>query len=1014
MSNISVSVTADVADLTAKRAILSAELKAASADLRGFAEAARTGGATDELKASMLEAGAAVAKTKAEIVALTAEMKGASAEGATLSASMRNMRDTGMEVNESFRGIGEAFIAAFAVEQVADITKKLADNAEETQHVAETFGTTTDAVQRLKAEAAGLGVPFEAFTNAMQREDRALVTAREGSKQTAEAFKALGIDIKAPVDQATLLQEGIAGLANIQDVPTRLGLAMQIFGRNIQNLGPLIGATKEQIAAITSETDRFGAVNKDAQEQGLALADAYNEQKIALMGLGNTVLSALGPSLTDLVKDITGLIEAFREWASQGDNLKNAVTALTIAAAALASVLAAGALAAAVEGLAGLLGGVLVGALGSATVAMLGFDVAADANPIGAIVLAVEALVAGLVLLYQWLDKAGVITEIANAATPAWSLLAGAVKLVGDFFAPLVELIGQYQQAQARLDLAALAALWRDLANWIGQVGQQVAQLNRYVEDLNPQKIGEQVGEWGAKTLGLKGDYEGLNTTIGNAVTAVGDFLKANFPGIVQTWDSWVNTLKNDINQLVAAWDSFAGVVAGGPRPAVKPTGGNAGTGDTMAPQASPHLGGGGRKHGGSDKMEEYRTQLAQMEDQTRASTGAWLADLSQMDLDYWNGILEHAKLSSKQRTEIERTVAELTRRINGEAQTDVLTQDRAMIAENKGNIPALTLAWQVYVNDMVAAYGAGSREVIKANGEMAAAMQAATREADRGMVEDILASLKKEEEAQKQSYDRMIAEQKRAAEEAKRQWDRSVGGIVKSFGDGLLKMAEGTESFGQLMRSIGQKIATDWVNNISKMVSDWLRGIAQQVMATQAGETAKNAAKRVGAAQGLAIDGLASMKEVVNSAATAAGKAYQAMAGIPVVGPALGAAAAAAVFGAVIAFKGMIASAAGGYDIPAGVNPMTQLHAQEMVLPARLANPMRDMLAGGGGPWGGGGSPSIDLSGHTYNFHGAGGQPSDFRQMLADHRHELTKQVYQAVREGSRAPRGMSSPFTA
>ncbi len=42
-------------------------------------------------------------------------------------------------------------------------------------------------------------------------------------------------------------------------------------------------------------------------------------------------------------------------------------------------------------------------------------------------------------------------------------------------------------------------------------------------------------------------------------------------------------------------------------------------------------------------------------------------------------------------------------------------------------------------------------------------------------------------------------------------------------------------------------------------------------------------------------------------------------------------------------------ASAAGGYDIPSGVNPMTQLHEEEMVLPAKYANAIRDMSGGGG-----------------------------------------------------------------
>lgn len=42
--------------------------------------------------------------------------------------------------------------------------------------------------------------------------------------------------------------------------------------------------------------------------------------------------------------------------------------------------------------------------------------------------------------------------------------------------------------------------------------------------------------------------------------------------------------------------------------------------------------------------------------------------------------------------------------------------------------------------------------------------------------------------------------------------------------------------------------------------------------------------------------------------------------------------------------------SAAGGFDIPSGVNPVTQLHQEEMVLPASIANPLRASLNDGGG----------------------------------------------------------------
>ena len=66
-NNIALSITADVADLQVKRAIMSAELKAATKDLNVFAKEASTSGNTEALREGMLAAANAAEKAKAGI-----------------------------------------------------------------------------------------------------------------------------------------------------------------------------------------------------------------------------------------------------------------------------------------------------------------------------------------------------------------------------------------------------------------------------------------------------------------------------------------------------------------------------------------------------------------------------------------------------------------------------------------------------------------------------------------------------------------------------------------------------------------------------------------------------------------------------------------------------------------------------------------------------------------------------------------------------------------------------------
>ena len=116
----------------------------------------------------------------------------------------------------------------------------------------------------------------------------------------------------------------------------------------------------------------------------------------------------------------------------------------------------------------------------------------------------------------------------------------------------------------------------------------------------------------------------------------------------------------------------------------------------------------------------------------------------------------------------------------------------------------------------------------------------------------------------------------------------------------------------------------------------------------------------------------------VVGSNATQAGSgAAAAMASIPYVGPILAVAAMGAMIASVMSLIGggggeststtttRIPSAAGGWDIPSGINPLTQLHENEMVLPAEHANAIREMAGSSGS--GGGETVIINTTGGDF-----------------------------------------------
>ncbi|HLY78215.1 MAG TPA: hypothetical protein VKQ70_02505 [Caulobacteraceae bacterium] len=221
--------------------------------------------------------------------------------------------------------------------------------------------------------------------------------------------------------------------------------------------------------------------------------------------------------------------------------------------------------------------------------------------------------------------------------------------------------------------------------------------------------------------------------------------------------------------------------------------------------------------------------------------------------------------------------------------------------------------------------------------------------------------ALKQQDEARKADFTKM-----------RQEFDAAVSPLVSSFNSGLLKMAEGTQTFAQTMRGLGDAILQDFLKIIDKMVTQWIVGQIMQLAISRTTTAAQVDLHETAHTQITASNVAANLKQIQSDAAAAAGAAYKAMAGVPPA-PLWGVLAGAAAFAGVMAFEGL-ASAAGGFDVPSGANPLAQLHAQEMVLPARLANPMRSMMddyaaARGGPPIGAGFQTGGDTHVHNYNI---------------------------------------------
>lgn len=195
---------------------------------------------------------------------------------------------------------------------------------------------------------------------------------------------------------------------------------------------------------------------------------------------------------------------------------------------------------------------------------------------------------------------------------------------------------------------------------------------------------------------------------------------------------------------------------------------------------------------------------------------------------------------------------------------------------------------------------------------------------------------------------------------DVKAKWEGLVFPIKDAFDRTINGMIQGTLTMQQAIMNIGNNIAASFAKSAIDMAAAWAAAELRKTAATQTGTAMRAFLERMGlittlgvqetvSAATVATKGTEAVAVVGADAAEAAAGAATSVADVPIIGPALAAAAFAGTMAMVLGAKSLI-SASGGYDVPAGVNPLTQLHQKEMVLPAEHADTIRNMSGNNGG----------------------------------------------------------------
>lgn len=203
-------------------------------------------------------------------------------------------------------------------------------------------------------------------------------------------------------------------------------------------------------------------------------------------------------------------------------------------------------------------------------------------------------------------------------------------------------------------------------------------------------------------------------------------------------------------------------------------------------------------------------------------------------------------------------------------------------------------------------------------------------------------------------------------------EYQKLAGIMSSSMATAFDNMILHNNSFAQSMQKMGLSILKSVTSMLTQMLAKWIvngtarlavengflstslaseLGISSAKVATKTAEEAtKTTVTATGAASRMATGAVEAGTSIAQGAASAWMWLLSAYSWAGYGAPILAAATVGVgIAGAYEMLSSATHSAEGGFDIPSGVNPVTQLHQNEMVLPAHIAQPLRDGLSKGG-----------------------------------------------------------------
>lgn len=204
--------------------------------------------------------------------------------------------------------IGTAAIGAGAA--MFGVAKKAAGATDEIDKMSQKLGISRTAYQELDFVMSQSGMEITSFQGGMKTLLKNMDAVTEGNKTATSNFKKLGIQVTDSSgkmkSQEQVLKESISAFQGMADGAEKSRLATELFGKQGQELMPLLNGQSGSFEELTKKAHDLGIVlNDDAVNAGVNFTDSLDQVERSFSSICTQVGVSVMPILMSLFAFIT-------------------------------------------------------------------------------------------------------------------------------------------------------------------------------------------------------------------------------------------------------------------------------------------------------------------------------------------------------------------------------------------------------------------------------------------------------------------------------------------------------------------------------------------------------------------------------------------------------------------------------------------------------------------------------------------------------------------------------------